>query len=536
MGNSQAFVAIPPIVSTDTTGEDVRLRLEVLRRANAAVDLESRTRAMCRLIEIASASGASRGLAARAALTCVAAMLSAVVAQANVPWHADVAQAKAASVISHRPVLLVFTAKWSDASLALEQTTLANSEAMALVTACFEPVKIDVDTDPETTRRMGVSYLPTACVIDLDERVLASFDCPDNPASFIAAAGRAAQDAAAAKAASQSGSHAESSTATVASAPPTTPRTSSDFSAAAHRPEATPPSLATEPKLPVSPPSEWPAEKAASPTAMPVAATTPMPTTPMAAARPSIEPAATPTPQQPSGVASWLGQQPPATPATAATPSAATAATATAIAPSTTASVPPAAPTAPAPSAPPTKPAEEEKPKQSNAFVAALQKPFAFLPKWPGTGGSKPATQPSTEPVSAAAATASDAHGSMPLGLEGYCPVTLIERGTWVEGRAQFGARHRGRTYLFAGAEQQQAFLADPDRYAPALSGDDPVLAFDSGKTVPGQRRYGVTYQTRIYLFSSTETRTAFTADPQKYTARVALAEGRGPAAGTIQR
>lgn len=124
----------------------------------------------------------------------------------------------------------------------------------------------------------------------------------------------------------------------------------------------------------------------------------------------------------------------------------------------------------------------------------------------------------------------------MPLGLEGYCPVTLAEKGSWVEGRAQWGARHRGRTYLFAGEPQQRAFLADPDRYAPALSGDDPVMAFDSGKSVPGQRRYGVTYQSRIYLFSTPETRTAFSSDPQRYTGRVAMAEQRAPASGSVRR
>ena len=49
--------------------------------------------------------------------------------------------------------------------------------------------------------------------------------------------------------------------------------------------------------------------------------------------------------------------------------------------------------------------------------------------------------------------TEPDQYGSMPVGLEGYCPVMLAERGVWVEGRAQWGVRHRGRTYLFAGAD-----------------------------------------------------------------------------------
>ena len=74
-------------------------------------------------------------------------------------------------------------------------------------------------------------------------------------------------------------------------------------------------------------------------------------------------------------------------------------------------------------------------------------------------------------------------------------------------------------------ANQQQAFLADPDRYAPALSGDDPVAAFDARTTIAGQRRYGVTYQQRIYLFESPETRAKFATNPQRYTSRVILAE-----------
>jgi len=165
-----------------------------------------------------------------------------------------------------------------------------------------------------------------------------------------------------------------------------------------------------------------------------------------------------------------------------------------------------------------------------------VQRPFNWL-----TGrSSKPAVEPppkmpAARPqsqaavVAGAAATAppaADSHGSMPLGLEGYCPVTIADRGMWVEGRAQWGVRHRGRTYLFAGPEQQQAFLTTPDRYAPALSGDDPVLAFDSGTAEPGRRAYGVTYQSRMYLFASPETRAAFAADPARYTTRVQLAEG----------
>jgi len=195
---------------------------------------------------------------------------------------------------------------------------------------------------------------------------------------------------------------------------------------------------------------------------------------------------------------------------------------------------------------------QPEKPAASGSqsLLAALQKPFTlFAPKSkPTTAGdalessaaSRTTTRPEGTPADSVAANAPpaepDHYGSMPVGLEGYCPVTLTEKGAWVEGRAQWGVRHRGRTYLFAGAEQQKAFLADPDRYAPALSGDDPVLAFDAGKSTPGQRRYGVTYQSRMYLFSSTETRDTFAANPQRYTTGALVAENRMPTSGTVVR
>jgi len=179
-----------------------------------------------------------------------------------------------------------------------------------------------------------------------------------------------------------------------------------------------------------------------------------------------------------------------------------------------------------------------QKPSATSSLLSALQKPFNLFskPATPKPAPSSTSTVAGTLPQTAATPVEPDTYGSMPVGLEGYCPVTLAERGVWVEGRAQWGVRHRGRTYLFATAEQQKAFLADPDRYAPALSGDDPVMAFDTGKSTPGQRRYGVTYQSRTYLFASTETRDAFAANPQRYTSGAMVAEHRTAASGPIVR
>ena len=580
-------------------------------------------------------------------------------ASAAVPWHHDLAAARRASEISHRPVLAIFTASWSSASTTLDRTTLASDEAVALITACFEPVCVDVDTHPEATRRLGITKVPTACILTADDKALSKFELPETPAGFVAAAARAAQEAAFASATRSSGqgtavdssaSHREfadisengsgpqpsfggeggkvmrltAPTDIRGTVPPggkaisavaakvrmlsdfasdeAAPTSGSESAIAASFRETT---ISTPTAPPVAPPVMAPTatpptavattlvpDAAATPPAMldvaqaavgAPAPATPAPATPATLAANSafgstatqtplsIEPTPT-TPAAPSQAtarsAPWLGvpQQnqpvapvkPEPTAAVAAMPAAGSSAAAAAAAASgsqspadasaTAASPPPAAPQPATPEQPnaggsgtalaETKP---PKPSMSSSLFSALQKPFSMFSK-PAAAKTAPsstvtdANAPAQDTAALATPTEPDLYGSMPVGLEGYCPVTLAERGAWVEGRAQWGARHRGRTYLFASAEQQKAFLADPDRYAPALSGDDPVMAFDAGKCTPGQRRYGVTYQSRTYLFSSTATRDAFAANPQRYTSGAIVAENRRPANGPVIR
>lgn len=502
---SRHFDAIRATVSTDTSSRGSGLVAAPAPfpavgagECPGETMLSNRTRAV--IVHIVALGLAGAASAGRADIPAQ----DALVAEAAVPWHADLAAAKQAALVSHRPVLVIFCAGSTESGATLVRDVFPAAETVALLTACFEPVRIDVDVDTSTARSMGIAQVPTACIIDAHDRILSRFECPTTPAAFVAAASRAAQDAAGAGsvvtpvAAIREHSDFVSQ---AAQAPPAAPATAAPLGA----PAFTLPS--DEPTLPAAPPA-WTAEQT----------TRPMPFPPDAQAaqqRPTIEPTTSPT-----GNAAWLNA-PPSGPAPG---SVATAAPAT-----------PAAP--PAPAATP----EPEKKSAGASFLAALQKPFSIFtkPKQPDAtaagASTAPAAPTATATASAASAAGPDAHGSMPLGLEGFCPVSLVDKGTWVEGRAQWGARHRGRTYLFAGPEQQQAFLADPDRYAPALSGDDPVLACDSGRQVAGQRRYGVTYQARTYLFSSPETRAAFAANPQHYTTRVTIAE-RPTASGAVVR
>lgn len=484
------------------------------------------------------------------------------------PWHADVARARSAAVASQRPVLALFIASWSPESRATGAVLQASPEVSAAVAAHFEPVVVDAAVDYEFARRVGVSHIPTAVVLGAGDRVLVSFECPAGVPAFVAAVKRASDQAAAVgmptavaevgsrtpAAGSQEGAVAlltakvrnlstfagTPATATVAASRPMDLQdsfgsgpTTSPGPGMSPGPMGSP----SEPALPRVPPA-WHAERPVAPLAFAT------PTSPPT--RSTIEPALhspQPTPHPVATTAPWLQA-------------------AEAVAPDSSASVSdlPAPSAAPQAAAPRTASAWSW-PKLRNPFAKPDRKPEPQMaqpapiptmpparPQWPGTVAATvpqqpPVTTPGTAPAAvptpgqqpfparppvAAVTPGQPVADSMPLGLEGYCPVTLAEKQAWAEGRPQYGARHRGRTYLFAGPEQQRTFLADPDRYAPALSGDDPVLAFDQGRSMPGQRRYGVVCQSRMYLFASPETCEAFKANPERYAGRVAFAEQTG--------
>ncbi|MFM8893549.1 MAG: hypothetical protein ACKOTB_18390, partial [Planctomycetia bacterium] len=146
----------------------------------------------------AKASGrllaATRRVIARAAACLLAGLWSSTILAA-VPWHPSLPVALPAWASRLRPVLAIFTAWWSSASTAIDRTTLASDEAVALITACFEPVCVDVDAAEEMTRRLDITKVPTAVILSTDEQVLARFEVPETPAEFVAAAARGLKDA-----------------------------------------------------------------------------------------------------------------------------------------------------------------------------------------------------------------------------------------------------------------------------------------------------------------------------------------------------
>lgn len=132
-------------------------------------------------------------------------------------------------------------------------------------------------------------------------------------------------------------------------------------------------------------------------------------------------------------------------------------------------------------------------------------------PSGPVAPPAAPPAAPATPTTPAAPAATSN------WGLDGYCPVCLVDQRKWVAGNRQLGIEHRGKVYLFERAEERDRFWSNPDLYTPVLSGNDAVIALERGQSVPGRREFGVFLGNRIYLFAEKASLEKFTKNPHQY-------------------
>jgi len=102
------------------------------------------------------------------------------------------------------------------------------------------------------------------------------------------------------------------------------------------------------------------------------------------------------------------------------------------------------------------------------------------------------------------------------LGLEGYCPVCVVEMKKWVRGKPEHRTTYDGKTYYFPSQELKAKFLSDPAKYVPALGGDCTVC-FANGKRMAGDIHFASLYDHRLFLFPGEDQRQEFMAHSDKY-------------------
>jgi YHS domain-containing protein/thiol-disulfide isomerase/thioredoxin len=434
--------------------------------------------------------------------------------QDQMPWQPNLEAAQRVAAETNRLVLIHFWAPWCRPCVQLDSTVFADSATAKGLEANFVLVKLNADQETAARRRFGVSSLPTDVIITPSGTLVAQLQSPPTAAQYVKKMNQAAEG------------HRSLARKPVSPAPTTTQKSAPPGNAGAMvDPYASPaPGAQAAAAPPADPYAEYfPAEQRA--TAPPNAQSPVMPAqatvSPPPAAAP-VDPYATPAPAVPPyGDRYAQGPQaPPAAPAAAAQ--------APLVDPY---AAPPAAPVASAQQSVPYVPAQPM--TDSYASVPPAQPAAVVAPSTP---------PPAAPPAAAYGAQASFQPqmnlpqlppGCPPVGLEGNCPVTLLERKRWAVGNTAYGAVHRGRTYLFLGPQEKEKFLADPDRYSPMLSGLDPVHALDGQQAVPGKREFGVFgADGRVYLFADEHTRARFEQNEQLYTQRVQQAVAGLPPTG----
>jgi protein disulfide-isomerase len=406
----------------------------------------------------------------------------------GISWMHDLEAAKVQAKQSGRLVLVHFWTPTCGPCLALEQHVFNQAGVASAIEGQFVPVKLNADENSATAQWFGITRVPTDVVVTPDGEIVGKLVSPPTPGAYIAETTGLAT-----KYATRLGQ----TYAKAAGMAPVQPKINAAYANLQVSPTtplaAAPPAAVTSNAVP--PGSMTPV--GSQPASVPFSPNPPM----TAALQPALTTNSPPTTTAPPSVSNPYVTAAPS-PVAQANPYATM--------------TPPAAPVQQVPRA--------AAPPQQQAVDRYAQPPQTIV------NPALPAAQPQPPVMANSAVSVPDATklppNSPPLGFEGYCPVSMRNSWRWVAGDPRWGIVHRGRTYWFASQQEQQQFWVDPDRYAPAMSGLDPVLAIDHQQQVPGKREHSLDYDNLFYMFSSESTLQQFTANPQRYSASVRQAMG----------
>lgn len=98
--------------------------------------------------------------------------------------------------------------------------------------------------------------------------------------------------------------------------------------------------------------------------------------------------------------------------------------------------------------------------------------------------------------------------------LKNLCIVSLAH-GEQVQPNSEISATYRGRIYYFYTDEAKRDFLNNPERYAVAFGGCDPVHFVRTQQAIEG--RFLAEHEGRFFMFTSQENYNAFKENPSRF-------------------
>lgn len=132
--------------------------------------------------------------------------------------------------------------------------------------------------------------------------------------------------------------------------------------------------------------------------------------------------------------------------------------------------------------------------------------------------------------LGAGAASAGEINDVDGPAIKGYDPVAYFTVGKPVSGMPQFTAPYRGATFRFASAENRDAFLAAPERYAPQYGGFCAYGAAGGYKAVIDPAAWSIV-DGKLYLNYSRRIQSSWNRDRAGY---IAKADRQWPTVATL--
>ena len=105
------------------------------------------------------------------------------------------------------------------------------------------------------------------------------------------------------------------------------------------------------------------------------------------------------------------------------------------------------------------------------------------------------------------------------VAISGADPVGYFSQGRHVEGKEEFAAEWNGATWHFASAANRDAFLAEPERYAPQFGGYC-AYAVAHGSTASTDPEAWTVKDGKLYLNYNKSIQTKWRADREAFIAR----------------
>lgn len=180
--------------------------------------------------------------------------------------------------------------------------------------------------------------------------------------------------------------------------------------------------------------------------------------------------------------------------------------------------------------APPSLPAATDLPvsrQAANADLASNNTPKPAAPMQ-----ATPAMQPSTPPASPAPARAVTTQVkqkvindknvrpcdmSVPLALDGYCPVSMFKRSELIRGADTECCVYNEKRYHFLSSVEKDLFLKNPKKFLPAEEGFCVVTWAEKHSRATGNIELPALFGDYLFLFASEDARQKFLQDPEQY-------------------